>query len=247
MSPDSVRDEPGNVGVAAAGHDLPCRLRVQREQPVVVEEADERERGKRSDRVERGRPDGRRHGKQIPMGEPLTETAGLEKVAQRLAFRVRRLEQRGRLPIEAHDLAEQREVRRPAPDSAAARRTRWRRGCCTRARSAGTTRRTTCPSRGWPRRARRTAARDSDTCGRCARGTRCRAARRPSGPRPARCWCGRPAAAPVRRGARGAGGSGGARPPSPEMPAPITAMSSSMLRNTSTVALVSSYLSMTND
>ena len=47
------------------------------------------------------------------MGEALTETAGLEKVAQRLAFRVRRLEQRRRLPIEAHDLAEQREVRRP--------------------------------------------------------------------------------------------------------------------------------------
>ena len=109
---------------------------MEREQPVVVEEADERERGKRSDRVERGRPDGRRHGKQIPMGETLTETAGLEKVAQRLAFRVRRLEQRGRLPIEAHDLAEQREVRRPRPDSAAGRRTRWRRGCCIRARSA---------------------------------------------------------------------------------------------------------------
>ena len=108
-----LRDEPGNVGVAAPGHDLPRRLRIEREQPVVVEEADERERGKRSDRVERGRPDGRRHGKQIPVGEALTETAGLEKIAERLAFRVRRLEQRGRLPIEAHDLAEQREVRRP--------------------------------------------------------------------------------------------------------------------------------------
>ena len=46
------------------------------------------------------------------MGETLTETAGLEKVAQRLAFRIRRTEQRRRLPIEAHDLAEQGQVRR---------------------------------------------------------------------------------------------------------------------------------------
>ena len=172
-----VRDEPGNVGVAAAGHDLPRRLRMEREQPVVVEEADERERGKRSDRVERGRPDGRRHGKQIPVGEALAETAGLEKVAQRLAFRVRRREQRRRLPIEAHDLAEQREVRRPhqipplreEPVGAAAAVLEPAPLC--------TTRRRTCPSRGWPRRARRTAARDSDTCGRCAPGTRCRAER----------------------------------------------------------------------
>ena len=107
-----LRGEPGNVGVAAPGHDLPRRLRTQREQAMVVEEADERERGKRSDRVERGRPDGRRHGKEIPMGETLTETVGLEKVAQRLAFRIRRTEQRRRFPIEAHDLAEQGQVRR---------------------------------------------------------------------------------------------------------------------------------------
>ena len=46
------------------------------------------------------------------MGETLTKTAGLEKVAQRLTFRVGRCEQDWRLPIEAHDLAEQREVRR---------------------------------------------------------------------------------------------------------------------------------------
>src|SRR5918995_260914 len=47
------------------------------------------------------------------MGEALAETAGFQKVPQRLAFRVRRPEQRRRLPVEAHDLAEQREVRRP--------------------------------------------------------------------------------------------------------------------------------------
>ena len=46
------------------------------------------------------------------MGEALTETAGLEKVAQRLAFGIRRTEQRRRFPIEAHDLAEQGQVRR---------------------------------------------------------------------------------------------------------------------------------------
>ena len=112
----------------------------------------------------------------------LTETAGLEKVAQRLAFRIRRTEQRRRFPIEAHDLAEQGQVRRSRSGSAAARRTRWRRDCCTRARSAGTTRRTTCPSRGWPRRVPRTAAPGSDRCGRCAPGSRCRAARAPFGP-----------------------------------------------------------------
>ena len=79
---------------------------------MVLEEANERERGKRSDRVERGRPDGRRHGKEIPVGEALTEAAGLEKVAQRLAFRIWRSEQRRRLAIEPHDLAEKEEVRR---------------------------------------------------------------------------------------------------------------------------------------
>ena len=113
MSPDDRRDEPGNVGVAAARHDLPRRLRGQREQPVVVEEADERERGKRTDRVERGRPDGRGHRKQIPVGKRFTEPPRLEKVAERLAFGVRRPEQRGRLAIEAHDLSKQGEVRGP--------------------------------------------------------------------------------------------------------------------------------------
>ena len=47
------------------------------------------------------------------MGEALAETAGFQKVPQRLAFRVRRPEQRRRLAVEAHDLAQQREVRRP--------------------------------------------------------------------------------------------------------------------------------------
>ena len=157
------------------------------------------------------------------MGETLTETAGLEKVAQRLAFRVRRVEQCRRLPIEAHDLAQQGEVRRPAPGSAAARRTRWRRGCCTRARSAGTTPRTTCPSRGWPRRARRTAARGSDTCGRCAPGSRYRAPRRRWRRRPPPCWYGRPVVDSFsnrwtrwRRLKKCAAAK-------PEMPAPITA------------------------
>ena len=46
------------------------------------------------------------------MRERLTEAARLEKVAERLALGVRRPEQRRRLPVEAHDLAEQEEVRR---------------------------------------------------------------------------------------------------------------------------------------
>ena len=80
---------------------------MEREQPVVVEEADERERRKRPDRVERSRPDGGRHGKQIAMRERFTEAARLEKVSERLALGVRRREQRGRFPIEAHDFPEQ--------------------------------------------------------------------------------------------------------------------------------------------
>ena len=46
------------------------------------------------------------------MRERLAETARLEKVSQRLALRVRRIEQCRRFPIEAHDLPEQEEVRR---------------------------------------------------------------------------------------------------------------------------------------
>ena len=190
-----LRDELGNVGVAAAGHDLPRRLRVQREQPVVVEEADERERGKRSDRVERGRPDGRRHGKQIPMGERLTETAGLEKVAQRLAFRVRRIEQRRRLPIEAHDLAEQGEVRRP--DQVPPLREEPVGAAAAVLEPAPPARHGERHVRvaGGHAELRRTAAPGSDRCGRCAPGSRCRArtaaVRRR---RPAPCWCGRRAA-----------------------------------------------------
>ena len=46
------------------------------------------------------------------MGERLAETARLEKVSQRLALRVRRIEEGWRFPIEAHDLPEQEEVRR---------------------------------------------------------------------------------------------------------------------------------------
>ena len=70
-------------------------------------------RRKRSDRVERRRPDRRRHGQQIAMRERLAEAPRLEKVAQRVALGIRRPEERRRFPIEAHDLSQQGQVRRP--------------------------------------------------------------------------------------------------------------------------------------
>jgi len=48
------------------------------------------------------------------MREAIAEPAGLEKVAERLAVRIRRIEQRRRFPIEAHDLPEQEEVATPS-------------------------------------------------------------------------------------------------------------------------------------
>ena len=55
------RRQPGDVGMAAALDHLPHGLIAKRQQPVIAEEANQRDRRERSNRVQRGRPDGRGH------------------------------------------------------------------------------------------------------------------------------------------------------------------------------------------
>ena len=79
----------------------------------------------------------------------------------------------------------------------------------------------------------RTAAPGWDRCGRCAPGSRCRAARCRSGRRLAPCWCDRRVDAPVRRGPRGGGGSGGRQLPGRRSRRRPPQCSSCAFRNTS--------------